>query len=82
MTEVKKRGRKPKAPEVLEAAFEVVDIPEVKQAQGRVFVNARKGVVDLRGVIFQAGETKVLTEQEQAQAGVKRAIQLGLLKAQ
>lgn len=74
MTEAKKRGPKPKAPQVVAAEF--VEVPT------GLFRNMRKGVIDLKGVIFQADEVKALTDEQQAQIYVKRAIELGMLKAE
>jgi hypothetical protein len=57
-------------------AAEFVEVPT------GLFRNMRKGVIDLKGVIFQADEVKALTDEQQAQIYVKRAIELGMLKAE
>jgi hypothetical protein len=87
MTEPKKRGRKPKAVTQVEApevetveTVEVVEVVETVKAQE--FRNTRKGTLDLRGVVFKAGECKALTEEQLSQAHVKRAIELKLLVAE
>ena len=86
MTEQKKRGRKPKAVTQIETpevetveAVEVVEVVEPVKAQE--FRNTRKGTLDLRGVVFKAGECKPLTEEQLNQPNVKRAIELKLLVA-
>lgn len=64
MDEPKKRGPKPKTEQA---------------EQGTTYRNLRAGVVDLKGVVFEAHEVRTLTAEECEQANIARAIECGLI---
>jgi hypothetical protein len=91
MTEPKKRGRKPKT-ETVETVETVVvadvshevalnEALEIKKPSTKNYTNTRKGRFGVGSIVFEAGETLALTQEQIESAPFARAIEQGILKA-